>query len=163
VYESAPRGRSTTTTTATIVSDTAVQGSTHRAESDADITMLYTDADDQSRSYTMDYAVGDWVYAGSGRDRGDGTGERDWTAYDPEYDYAGHFDFHFDGSRDHAYQVSEDGVPVAEIAYHETYAGSGVGTWSYYYADTETWLECAYAFDDDACSITCPGEAPIPC
>jgi hypothetical protein len=163
VFESAPGGDATTITTATIISDTAVLGSSHRAESDADISMVYTDYDDQSRDYSMDYTVGDWVYSGLGVDAGDGTGTRDWAAYDPEYDYAGHFDFRFDGSRDHAYLVSEDGTPVAEIAYHQAYDGSAVGTWSYYDADTKSWLECAYVFDDETCAITCPDDEPIPC
>ncbi len=163
VFESAPDGESTTTTSATIVADNAVQGSSHRGETDADIAMTYTDFDDQSRDYTMDYAVGDWIYTGEGTDNGDGTGARDWSAFDPEYDYAGHFDFNFDGSVDHAYLVSEDGVPVLEIAYHETYEGNGVGTWSRYFPETKTWEECAYAFDDEECEITCPASEPIPC
>lgn len=163
VFESGPDGKSTTATTATIVSDTRVEGTSHRAESDAEIVMTYVDHDDQSRNYTMDFEVGDWVYSGSGLDNGDGTGTRDWTAYDVEYDYAGHFDFLFDGDLEHAYLVSEDGVPVAEIAYVEGFDGRAVGTWSYYFADTETWLECAYEFDDESCTITCPGDAPLPC
>jgi hypothetical protein len=163
VFESGPEGDSTTGTTASIVSETAVEGTSHRAESDADVTMAYIDHDDQSRNYTMEYQVGNWVYSGVGLDDGDGTGTRDWTAYDPEYDYAGHFDFQFDGGLDHAYAVSEDGVPVAEIAYHEAFDGSATGTWSYYLSETKEWLVCDYAFDDEECAITCPGDAPLPC
>ena len=163
VFESGPGGDATTGTTATIVSDTAVEGTSHRAESDADVTMAYIDHDDQSRNYTMDYTVGDWVYAGVGLDNGDGTGTRDWTAYDPEYDYAGHFDFLFDGDLDHTYLVSEDGVPVVEVAYHEAFDGSATGTWSYYLPEKKEWLVCDYAFDDEECEITCPGDLPIPC
>jgi hypothetical protein len=163
VFESGPGGDATTATTATIVSHTEVEGTSHRAESDADIAMTYIDHDDQSRNYTMDFAVGDWIYSGVGLDNGDGTGTRDWTAYDVEYDYAGHFDFLFDGDLDHHYLVSEDGVPVAEIAYHEGFDGTAVGTWSYYLPESKTWLVCDYAFDDEACAITCPHSPPLPC
>jgi hypothetical protein len=163
VFESGPDGDSTTGTTTTIVSDTEVDGTSHRAETDADITMAYIDHSDQSRNYTMDYTVGNWVYSGVGLDNGDSTGTRDWTAYDPEYDYAGHFDFLFDGSLDHAYQVSEKGVPVAEIEYHQAFDGSATGTWSYYLPATKEWLVCGYVFDDESCDIKCPGDAPLPC
>jgi hypothetical protein len=163
VFESGPDGESSTLTTATIVSDTAVEGTSQRAETGVDVSMTYTDHDDQRREYTIDYAVDDWISSGAGVDNGDGTGMRDWTAYDTEYDYAGHFDFRFDGSLDHAYLVSENGIPVAEIAYHEEFDGSAVGTWSYYLPETETWRECAYEFDDEECTITCPGDEPLPC
>ena len=163
VFESGPDGDSTTATTATIVSDTAVEGTSHRAEADTDIAMAYIDHDDQSRNYTMDFQAGDWVYSGVGLDNGDGTGTRDWTAYDPEYDYAGHFDFLFDGSLDHAYLVSEDTVPVAEVVYHQSFDGSAHGTWSYYLEEKKEWLECEYRVEDDECTITCPGEGPLPC
>jgi hypothetical protein len=164
VYESGPDGTAQSETSSTIVSDDEVTGRLVRSESDVDVVLDYTDARDLSRAYTMAYAVGDWSFSGEGTDLGDGTGVRDWTGWDPEYDYVGHFDFHFDGSLDHAYAVSEEGVPAAEIAYHEDYAGTGVGTWSYYDAKEETWLVCDYAFDDEDCTIVCPDLLdPIPC
>jgi hypothetical protein len=163
VFESGPGGESATETTATIVSDTEVEGTSHRVESNAEISLAYTDHDDQRREYTMDFSVDDWIYTGVGLDQGDGTGTRDWTAYDSEYDYAGHMDFRFDGTLDHAYLVSEEGVPVAEIVYSEAFDGTAIGTWSYYYADTDEWLECVYEYDDESCTITCPAESPLPC
>ena len=163
LFESGPGGEATAETTATIVSDTAVEGTSQRVEGNTQISMTYTDHDDQRRDYTMDFAVDDWIYTGVGLDQGDGTGTRDWTAYDSEYDYAGHMDFRFDGTLDHDYLVSEQGVPVAEIVYSEAFDGTATGTWSYYYAETDEWLECEYAFDEESCTITCPHEKPRPC
>ena len=48
-------------------------------------------------------------------------------------------------------------------AYHEAFDGSATGTWSYYLPEKKEWLVCDYAFDDEECEITCPGDLPIPC
>ncbi len=150
-----------------LISDKRVEASSDVLESDGgatnEIRTTTTYTADLRASYTLSYEVGDWAYQGSGVDEADGTGTRDWVADDPDYDYTGHFDYFLDGDLDHIYNVSEGDVPVAEIAYRQSYSGDAIGTWSFYDENTGEWDVCDYTFGSGYCTVTCPGAQPYDC